>query len=388
RQRAYRRGMKVVERALGLAAPGSSGHRELLHLLAIGLVELHQLARARLVLADLEQLAEPATDDVMRAEVFRLRGQIEQLDGDLEAARRELGLAIAELRRLGDDEHLGEALRARGFAEIRGGSLTDAEWCLGEADGVFARIGDDRGRAWVLQHRAWLAFLSGDHQLAEERLKLAASEFERLDDRAGSNWSRGLLAYVHHYGGREAEADAIARSVLDEARRWGDDWGAAMMQNLRAAIRLWAGDIDEARALGDRALATFRRLEDRFGVMQALGTLSRVYVALGHAGDADRTSEELLVLSGYFGQMAFPSQGAAGTAMHLGHGARARELAADAIARLNATGANFDEARVIAAFGRLLEGDADGALAELLEVDVERSPFALAARATALVLVG
>src|SRR5690606_3939403 len=101
-----------------------------------------------------------------------------------------------------------------------------------------------------------------------------------------------------------------------------------------------------------------------------------------------RTSEELLVLSGYFGQMAFPSQGAAGTAMHLGHGARARELAADAIARLNATGANFDEARVIAAFGRLLEGDADGALAELLEVDVERSPFALAARATALVLVG
>lgn len=388
RQGAYRRGLKVVERALGLATPGSSGHRELLHLLAIGLIELHQLARARLVLADLEELAEPSGDDVMRAEVYRLRGQIEQLDGDLEAARRELGMAIGELRRLGDDAHLGEALRARGFAEIRGGSLTDAERFLGEADDVYARVGDDRGRAWVLQHRAWVAFLSGDHQLAEERLKLAASEFERLDDGAGSNWSRGLLAYVHHYGGREAEADAIAVSVLEEARRWGDDWGAAMMQNLRAAIKLWAGELDEARALGDRALATFRRLEDRFGVMQALATLSRVYVALGHAGDADRSSEELLVLSGYFGQMAYPSQGAAGTAMHLGHGARARELAMDAIARLNATGANFDEARVIAAFGHLLEGSADGALTELLEVDVERSPFALAARATALALVG
>lgn len=388
RQGAYRRGLEVVERGLALATASGPGRRELLHLQAVGLVEQHQLAAARSALDELAQLAADAGDRVMRAEVFRLRGQVEQADGDLDSARRELGQAIAELRDLGDDEHLGEALRARGFAEIRGGSLTDAEWFLGEADDVFARIGDDRGRAWVLQHRAWLAFLSGDHAQAEAWLASAASKFEGLDDRAGSNWSRGLLAYVHHFAGRETEADELAASVLDEARRWGDDWGAAMMQNLRAAIKLWAGDVDEARQLGDRALATFRRLEDRFGVMQTLGTMSRVYVALGHAGDADRTSEELLVLSGYFGQMAYPTQGAAGTAMHLGQGARARELAADAIARLDATGANFDEARVVAAFGHLLDGDADAALAELLEVDVERSPFALAARATALVLVG
>lgn len=161
-----------------------------------------------------------------------------------------------------------------------------------------------------------------------------------------------------------------------------------MMLNLQASVWLWQGHIEEARSAAERALAGFRKIDDRFGVIQALSTLNRAYVALGRYADADRSVEEVLALSDSFGELAYPVIAAAGTAMHLGRGERAAELATSAISRLDTTGANIDEGRVIEAFGRLLSGDTDGTLARLLDVDVERSPFALAARSTAFTVLG
>ncbi len=387
-QGAHRRGLKLVERGLALVDGESDARRGLLLLLAEGLVDAHQLARARKVLTELFTLSEAADDRVTHGEVHRLRGTVEQMEGDLVAARDELGRAVAEFRELGDTVHLAEALRARGFAEIFGGSLSEADWFLGEADEAFSKIGDTRGQAWVQQHRAWVSFLSGDHVESERRLTLAIDAFERLDDRAGKNWSGGLLAFVYHFSRRTEQAEQLAVTVLDEARRHGDEWGASMMLNLQASIRLWAGDIDQSRALAERALAGFRKIDDRFGIIQSLSTLNRTYAALGRLGDVDRSVEEILVLSDSFGEMAYPAIAAAGAAMHLGQGARAAELATEAVSRLDTTGANIDEGRVVLAFGRLLTGDAEGALIHLLDVDVERSPFALAARATALALIG
>src|SRR5690606_8628351 len=119
-----------------------------------------------------------------------------------------------------------------------------------------------------------------------------------------------------------------------------------------------------------------------------LATISRASAALGRFADVERTVEEVLALSDSFGELAYPSLAAAGAALHVGNGPRAVEHATDAIARLDTTGANIDEGRVALAFGHLLRGDDDAALAALLDVDVEASPFALAARATASVLVG
>ena len=135
-------------------------------------------------------------------------------------------------------------------------------------------------------------------------------------------WARGLLAYVHHFGRRNAEAEQLAELVLAEAHRWGDEWGAAMMLNLQASIRLWSGDVDKARILGEKALAGFRRIDDRFGIIQALGTLNRAFVASGRTADAERSVEEIMVLADAFGEMAYPVMAAAGTAMHLGKGRR------------------------------------------------------------------
>lgn len=387
-QGAHHRGLELIDRALALPDPPPEVQRRLLLLQSEGLVEIHDLRRARTVLLDLAERADAAGDRVTRGETFRLLGTIEQVEGDLVASRRELGRAVEIFRELGDDAYLAEALRARGYAEVFGGSLADAEWFLGEAEAIFTTIDDARGIAWVQQNRAWVSFLAGDHDQSKRRLDQAIVDFEAIGDRAGLNWSRGLLAYVHHFGRNTEEALELAALVLEEARNWGDHFAGALMLNLQASVNLWRGNIELAAELAEDALAGFRKVDDRFGMIQALSTLNRAYVGAGRFAEANRSVEEVLVLSNAFGAMAFPAIAAAGASMHLGLGGRAAELADEAVHRLDTTGANVDEGRVVLAFGRLLDGDVDGALAKLVEVDVEASPFALAARATALAIVG
>ncbi|HEX4982532.1 MAG TPA: AAA family ATPase, partial [Ilumatobacteraceae bacterium] len=386
---AFPRGVAASERALSLVDDDDVDVRRSLRLLyASGLVEMRALDSARAELVELLNDSDGAEDLVAKGETHRLLGVVEQLDGDLVAARESLGRAVEIFRELGDDRHLATALRARGFAEIFGGSLADAEWYLGEADAIYDRVGDVRGRAWVRQHLAWVAFLSGDHQGAETRLAGSISTFEGLGDRAGANWARGLLAFVMYFERRFGEAEELAQEVLEEARQWGDDWGAAMMLTLGSNLRLWTGRFDESVQYGERALAGFRKLGDRFGAIQALAPLNRARVALGRIGDAERGAEELLALSDSFGEMAYPAIAAAGVAMHSGQGERTVELAADAVDRIASTGTNVDEGLVLLSMGQSLSGKPEEALVTLLDVDVAVSPFALASRALANAMVG
>jgi class 3 adenylate cyclase/tetratricopeptide (TPR) repeat protein len=385
---AFPRGVACSQRALGLAGEDAEARRALRLLHASGLVELRALDSARTELQELLEDLAGADDPVAEGETHRLLGVVEQLDGDLVAARESLGRAVEIFRQLGDDRHLATALRARGFAEIFGGSLADAEWYLGEADAIYERVGDVRGRAWVRQHRAWVAFLSGDHAGAEARLAGSIATFDGLGDRSGANWARGLLAFVMYFERRFGEAEELAQEVLEEARRWGDDWGAAMMLTLGSNLRLWTGRFAEAVQYGDKALTAFRRLGDRFGAIQALAPLNRARVALGRLSDAERGAEELLALADAFGDMAYPVIAAAGVAMHSGQGERTVELASDAIDRVASTGSNVDEGLVLLSMGHVLSGKPDDALATLLDVDVAVSPFALAARALANAMIG
>ncbi|NNE12217.1 MAG: tetratricopeptide repeat protein, partial [Ilumatobacter sp.] len=387
-QGAYRRAIQLIERGLCIGVDDPQLHADLLLRRAEALVDLRDMRPARARATELIEFADEAGDRVLRAEAMRLLGTIEQSDGDLVAAREHLKQAVDEFRDIGDPLLLADGLRARGFGEVFGGSLSDADRFLREAEALFASGGDARGVAWVQQHRAWVSFLAGDHAESEARLTTAIDTFHALNDRAGIAWSMGLLGYVYHFTRRDDEALAMASEVLEEARQWGDDWGLAMMYNLQAGIWLWRGRLDDACAAAERALAVFRRIDDRFGIIQALSTLSRTYVALGRFSDAQRSVEEVMVLSGSFGELAYPVVAAAGTAMHLGDGRRAAELAEQAVERLDTTGANVEEAHVMMAFGALLDGDADETLARLLDVDIDGSPFALAARATAHATIG
>jgi class 3 adenylate cyclase len=387
-QGAHRRALQVIERALALHREGDPVDRELRLQHVETLAALRSGRRARSLARELLADAVTAADKTVQGDVLRVLGTIEQSEGDLVAARQSLGTAVGIFRELGDRGRLAESLRARGFAEVFGGSLVDAEWFFGEAEALFVASGDRRGLAWVQQHQAWVSYMAGDHVKAEQRLRAALATFERLDDRQGRSWSLGLSAFVTHFEGRDDEALALAAEVQADARRWGDEWGASMMTHLQSAVWLWRGEIDRSRELAERALAGFRRLDDRFGAIQVLGTLGRLAAASGRFSEVDRTVEELSALADSFGALAHPALASAGSNVHVGRGERAVEYALRAVDRLDTSGASLDEGRVLLAFGHLLSGAVDEGLTALLDVDVESSPFALAARATARAMIG
>ncbi len=317
----------------------------------------------------------------------RLLGIVAQQQGDLSLARSQLTSSVDLLRELGDDRELATSLSDRGFVEVFGGSLEDADRILSEAEAMANSLEDRRRLAWIRQHQAWVAFLSGDTVLAEERLTASSGLFDDLGDRTGSGWALGLLAYVRFFERRFADAEELASTVRRDAVELGELWAPAMMDSLMASIRLWTGRFSEAEELSRRALSGFRELNDRFGIVQALAPRMRALVALGRNQEAERNLEEALSMADAFGDLAIPMMAAAGTAAHLGLGARAVALGEVALERMLAMHASGSEARVTLALGLCQVGDPDRALATLLHVD-QPGPYASAVTAVASAMAG
>ncbi|WP_420451144.1 ATP-binding protein [Ilumatobacter sp.] len=329
-----------------------------------------------------------AAGDVCREAIARrLVGVIAQQQGDIETARHELSRSVELLRSVDDRRELITSLSDRGFVEVFGGSLPEAERILAEAQQMAAEDDDRRQLAWIRQHQAWVAFLSGDTELAEERLVLSSGLFDDLGDRSGTGWAMGLLAYVHFFERRFADAEELATTVRRDAVELGELWGPAMMDALLASIRLWTGRFSEAEELSRRALGGFRDLNDRFGIVQALAPRMRALAALGRGQEAERTLEESMSMADTFGDLAIPTVAAAGTAGHLGLGARAVSLAEVAVHRARSMHSDGSEARIHLALGRCQVGDADGALAELIEVRSD-TPYLRCVRALASAMSG
>ncbi len=348
-------------------------------------VELRRFAPAR---SDLElalTASLTAGDLVNEAEARRWLGTMWQMEGDLDAARRELGHAVEILRAAGLEPQLARALRARGFLELFGGSLRDAEWFFGEAEGLYRDLGDTRGLAWVEQHRAWASFMSGDTEAAAERLQRAATTLSEAGDRNGVGWAYGLLAWVHFLNRRFDEADSLADLVIVEAGERGDEWAAGMMECLRAALRLWTGRLEEAVELAENARARFRRLGDRYGEVQAMAPLLRAQLATGRVSAAMRGVEELVSQQTGYGATAFPLLVAAGVVMHAGDGARALALVDEALNRSDEVEGASGEALIIRAVALAQLDRIEDAADQLALVAEPMSTHPFAQTASALV---
>lgn len=384
---AFNQASRHATRALDLGPDSAEVERELLLLRAESLVGRRESLDARVDAEAALEAAVDAHDERHEGKARRFLGQVAQMSGDLDQARRELSRSVDIFRELRDDIELAASLRERGFAEVFGGSLADADWLLGEAEALSDRLGDRRGRAWVRQHQAWVAFLSGDVVLAEQRLMLASAEFSDLGDRSGSNWATGLLAYVRYYSMRFAEAEALAHAVRSEAVELGERWSPAMMDSLLASIRLWSGNFAEAERFSRRALKEFRDLDDKFGIVQALGPRNRALIALGRDADAERGIEEVLAHGDRFGDLAFALVAAAGAAVHLGLGERAVVIGERAVEKMSLMGANAAETSVTYALALCQTGRAEEALAICEQIEVT-FPYAHAVRALAAAICG
>lgn len=374
-------------RALDLGPTDAVLARELLLLRAHAQVERRAVEQARGDAEDALEAASAAGDRRQEGIARRLIGVLDQRDGDLAGARRELGESVDIFRDLGDDNELASSLRQRGLAEVFGGSLRDADWLLGEAEALTERLGDVRGQAWVSQHQAWVAFFSGDTDRAESRLLTAAAKFDLLGDRFGRGWAEGMLAYVRFYQRRFAEAEELAVQVRAAATELGDPWAPAMMDSLIASIRLWTCEFVEADEYSRRALASFRSIGDKFGTVQALAPRMRALVALGRSHEAERSIEEVLALAESFGDLSFPMMAAAGAAVHLGLGERAVEVGRQALDRTVAMGSDGSETRITLALALCQIGRPDDALVMLDEAQLE-TPYLHSVRTLARSMSG
>ena len=365
-------------RALELlpTGPDHEQRRVQLQLIRAGaLLELHEFDSAR---SDLDSVLASAAlrgDVATEGDARRLLGTMHHAASRLDDARLELGQAVDLLRTVDRPDRLARALRARGFIELFGGSLVDAEWFFGEADTLYRVLDDQRGLAWLEQHRAWISFLSGDMAVARDRLNHAADALDKLGDRSGVGWAFGLLAFVEFFERHFAEAEALAELVIREADERGDEWAVGMMQTLLADLRLWQGDLGEAANLADQARSRFKRLNDKFGLIQATAPLLRAQIALGQAGAAQRSTEELLTLADMSVQGPFPLMAVAGAAMHRGDGATAVAIADRALAETDemSNGSAF-EPRVARLVGLMQLGRVDEAMVAFAKLE----PMALA----------
>lgn len=384
---AFAQAMRQATRAVDLSVGDASLMRSLRLLRATASVERRE---GQTALIDARTVLESALADgdvVHEARARRILGMIAQQEGDLDLARSELTQSVDLLRSAGDLRELATSLSDRGFVEVFGGSLEVADTMLAEAETLAEELDDRRRLAWVRQHQAWVAFLSGDTELAEQRLTASSGLFEDLGDRSGASWAMGLLAYVRFFERRFLEAEDLATAVRKDAIELGERWAPAMMDALVASIRLWSGRFSEAEELSRRALTGFREINDRFGIIQALAPRMRALVALGRNQEAERGLEEAVSLADAFGDLAFPTMAAAGTAAHLGLGERAVALGEVAVERMLAMHADGSEARIGLALGLCQVGEPEQALTELLDVTAER-PYHHAVSALAHAMLG
>jgi class 3 adenylate cyclase/tetratricopeptide (TPR) repeat protein len=361
----FRVAIRHTGRALELlpTGPEHEERRVQLQLLRAGaLLDLRDFDAARTDLDNALASAAQRGDVAAEGDARRLLGSMHHAASRLDEARLELGQAVDLLRTVDRPDRLARALRARGFIELFGGSLIDAEWFFGEADTLYRLLDDQRGLAWLEQHRAWISFLSGDMALARDRLNHAADTLDKLGDRSGVGWAIGLLAFVEFFERHFSEAEALAELVIREADQRGDEWAVGMMQTLLADLRLWQGDLGEAANLADQARSRFKKLNDKFGLIQATAPLLRAQIALGQAGAAQRSTEELLTLADMSVQGPFPLMAVAGAAMHRGDGATAVAIADRALAETDETNGSAFEPHVARLVGLMQLGRVDEAM--------------------------
>ncbi len=163
----------------------------------------------------------------------------------------------------------------------------------------------------------------------------------------------------------------MAELVIREADQRGDEWAVGMMQTLLADLRLWQGDLSEAANLAEQARSRFKKLNDKFGLMQATAPLLRAQIALGQAGAAQRSIEELITMAERR-QGPFPLMAVAGAAMHRGDGAMAVSIADQALAVTDEMNGSAFEPHVARLIGLMQLGRLDEARIAFAELPAAR----------------
>ena len=339
---------------------------------------LHDLAGARADLDAVMGLIDHEKNPRSLALALRIRGMIEQIEGDLAASAITLDQASELYQRLGDARGEAETMRHRGMTSLFAGDPEGAEHAIRSALKTFRELKDRKEEAWALWNLAWISFSTGDMDASEERLTKSAQAFTEVNDYGGVGWTLGLLGFVRMYQGRRAEAADLAQRVLGESRERGDRWGQGMMLVLLSVVHLWEGQTQQAAPLAAEALRLFTDMgEVSLGFEMASAYLARARVAMGDVDGAIAVMQQADVVAARTKGSLAQGFAYANIYTHVGAAAQALEALGQT------TSSPFGDGEV----GRA-EGDVIGGLARLQLGDVRAALACLEAAADGATSMG
>jgi class 3 adenylate cyclase/tetratricopeptide (TPR) repeat protein len=347
--------VRLLDRGVLLAPEGSPTRSRLLIDRALEQATLREMDAARL---DLDA-ALPVGEPDLQARHLTVQGVIEQFEGDLARSADTLRRAITAWRVTGDRAGEGEALRRYGLTCMMASDTEGAEEALNEALAIARDLGSRRDEAWALWHLAEMSFYGGRNDEAENRLRDAGQAFLEAGDSGGQGWVRGLLGYLKFVQGHREEAEILATSILDDLREREDRWALGMVLVLLASVRLWQGKAEAAAEHASEARQAFVAIHDLPGELRATGILARAFAAIGRSDEAWAIVHEL-VAQRDGATLGTPDMAVAGLAVHLGDGATALQVLAEADIT-----AFVEEVAITRGSARLFVGQVSEALDEL-----------------------
>ncbi len=178
---------------------------------------LGDLSRAHALLDESRARFEAAEDDVGLATVLVRAAYISFVEGDLDAARRELQGALDLRTRLRDRRGRGLALSGLGLIETAAGEYDAAERHLAEARDIFRRAGDRWGIASTLWRTADLAIARDELDDAEAALE-EAHAVVRVTQR--ERWIANTLAGLAEVAVLRGDVERAAALLADARGRY------------------------------------------------------------------------------------------------------------------------------------------------------------------------
>jgi predicted ATPase len=227
-------------------------------------------------------------DPWMAAMAHLLTGALMINLGEADRAERELGLALARFRKLGERWGIGQALVARADLQSGRGQPQEAMAALAEAREVLAGLGDREDVSHILIRTAGERARAGQVDQAEDDLEAAdriAHEVGAEDQKLSIRLTRADLA---RWQGRLEEARKLLEDAIVDYRRGGfpvDQVHAVALASL-GHLEVAAGNPDDARDCHRRVLQVALGTHDRPVIARVVGLAAAIALADGDPGQA------------------------------------------------------------------------------------------------------
>jgi serine/threonine protein kinase/tetratricopeptide (TPR) repeat protein len=241
-----------------------SGDREqlltLLSNLAITRVEAGEFREAEAAISEAEPIARNLGSAMHRGKVYRARGYLEEMRGELAAARASYAAAVAAGREAGVDAVLAVYLGDLAWLELNAGRNDAAAVAAGEAMALYRRGGDERSALEVGAVLASVEAAQGKGSSARRRIAALAAAAGEGDSDSAKFVVLLAEARVEEALGEMAKAIELRRRTVKMAQAFGQE-GLLIAQRSHLALVLdLAGERDEAVAIAREILPEAERI--------------------------------------------------------------------------------------------------------------------------------